>query len=232
MSTDSFNESKFGLPKPDFQNLPSKKPIWPFITIIVLVALSAAGKVVYSMHFKSVNKQSNEAPLPEALQETPTKDQQSASSEVYGASTEGFRFDNHGKTDTAIDTEVNEAVSGSEAFEHKNNTKKTENIAAVQKRLEEHKNNPRPLVKPGTYQELPGPQGIYHLVVVSHLDKRSALNTIHKLMKKDLGVCLILPRKGEKYYRVTIGHSRTQYEAEQKLTQLKLIYKNLFILKY
>lgn len=233
MCADSFNESKFGLPKPDFQNLPSKKPIWPFITIIVLLALSVGGKVVYHMHFEAANKQSTEAPLPPALlQQTPTKEQQMPNSEVRRSSAVANNLDEQAKPDATVDIEVNETVSGNEAFEHKKNTGKTDNIAEVQKKLEEHKKNPRPLVKPGTYQELPGPQGIYHLVVASYLDKKSAIKMVQKLIKKDLGTLLILPRKGEKYYRVTIGHSRTQYEAEQKLKQLKPTYKNLFILKY
>lgn len=34
------------------------------------------------------------------------------------------------------------------------------------------------------------------------------------------------------YYRVTIGHSKTESEAEEKLKQFKSRYPQIFILKY
>lgn len=213
-------DNKFGLPKPDFQALPKKKAIWPVLVIIAIVVLLIAVKVGYNFYFKV-----EPGPPPATANNSSTTDQSTASCNASPATTPGTGCVNSHRA-------AQSSVRSAEGFEPKQGNKIKKSISATQKQLtaKQHK----PLVKPGTYQELSAPQGIYHLVVVSHLDKRSAMKVVQQLMKNNLGVYLILPRvnKGEKYYRVTIGHSKTHYEASRKLEQFKSKYNNIFILEY
>lgn len=211
-------DNKFGLPKPDFQALPKKKVIWPLLVIIGIVAMLIAIKMSYNFYFKTAK-----SPTSETTNNKPTTDQTTDTSSTPPAPppTEGCAND-----------AVHPSVCGTEAFEHTKSNQVTKSISATQKQLAAKQR--KPLVKPGTYQELKEPQGIYHLVVVSHLEKRYAMKVVQQLIKNNLGVCLILPRtqKGEKYYRVTIGHSKTRHEAERKLEEFKSTYNHIFILKY
>ncbi|TDG95536.1 SPOR domain-containing protein [Cardinium endosymbiont of Culicoides punctatus] len=233
MTADTSNKNNFGMPKPDFQNPKRKGPDWRVIMIIVGIVLVLGADVTY--HLYSTKQENAKVSLPES--ESQAKDEQSTNSSET-ISPVATQDDQHEKstlneaTDTKAD--LDKALSDNESFEFKdkNSTQNNDNITSVAQQLEENRKNPRPLVKPGTYQELSSPQGIYHLVVVSHLDKKSAIKSVQRLMKKNMGVCLILPRKDEKYYRVTIGHSKTHHEAEQKLKQLASEYEDLFILKY
>lgn len=204
MSTNS-TDHKFGLPKPDFQALPKKKVIWPLLVIVGIVVLLIAAKMGYNFYFRMVK--------------SPTSSAETANNKPTADST----------TDTSTSSPP---VCEAQTFEHKQNNKIKKSISATQKQMVAKQS--KPLIKPGTYQVLKEPQGIYHLVVVNHLDKQSAMKVVQQLMKNNLGVCLILPRthKGEKYYRVTIGHSKTRYEADRKLEQFKPAYNNIFILKY
>lgn len=226
MSMDS-TDDKFGLPKPDFQALPRKKVIWPLLVVGGVVAILITAKMGYSSYIKMVG-QKNATPAAEAAHNRPTTGQVTDTSSASAASPLAHASEERTNVHGAVD----QSISEDEVFEHKKNIKIKESISATQKQLAIKQS--KPLVKPGTYQVLKEPQGIYHLVVVSHLDKRLAMKVVQQLIKKQLGVCLILPRinKGEKYYRVTIGHSRTQYEADEKLKQFKPIYHNIFILKY
>lgn len=217
-------DHKFGLPKPDFQRLPKKKVIWPLLVIVAIVLLLVAAKTSYNFYFRIVKKPISCA---EAANNKPTTDQatdtsKSSPSEIRPPTEVGA---NGHKA-------VHSSVCETKTFQHKQNNKIKKSISATQKQLVAKQS--KPLVKPGTYQEVKVPQGIYHLVVVNHLDKRSAMKVVQQLMKNNLGVCLILPRtnKGEKYYRVTIGHSKTRYEADGKLEQFKPTYNDIFILKY
>jgi len=204
-------DSKFGLPKPDFRNIPKKRARWPIFIGILLSAL-LLGKFMYDLlYVKWYSK--------------PT-----ASLEVFSmpqnAQTKRDTFS------TTTDVEVNESVSGDEAFEPYKKNKPKEDIETIQKWLGKETSNYRELVKPGTYQEIQIPQGVYHLVVVSHLSKEAAMHSVRSLIKKNLGVYLIAPKQGERYYRVTIAHSKTLHEAEEHLKRLTTEYKDLFIYKY
>lgn len=222
------SNNKFGLPKPDFQNVPKKRSVWPILSaIVVLASILAIGQIAYHLYFKKTYKP-NSKPSSQVTEQNNSNIVPKTSRKLTPPVTKTTNEE----VGTDVNVEVNEAVTGNETFEHKKNTKKTENIKAVQKQLEEGKKNPKPLVKPGTYQELHEPQGLYHLVVVSHLNKAAAIKEVKRLTRKNLGVYLIIPRKGEKYYRVTIAHSKTEFEANEKLKQLKSTYKNSFVLKY
>lgn len=115
-------------------------------------------------------------------------------------------------------------------FKHKRGHKIRENLYRVQDELHKESKYPKLFVAPGVYKELQGPVGIYHIVVYSNLSKKQAMNDVEQLTKKQQGVYLIIPKNGERYYRVTIGHSKTQHEAEQKLSQLKRFYPDAFVL--
>ena len=117
-------------------------------------------------------------------------------------------------------------------FKHKRGHKIRENLYRVQDELQKESKHPKLFVAPGAYEELKGPVGIYHIVVYSNLSKKQAMNDVEQLTKKQQGVYLIVPKNGERYYRVTIGHSKTQHEAEQKLSQLKRFYPDAFVLCY
>ncbi|HLP34533.1 MAG TPA: hypothetical protein VK133_00890 [Amoebophilaceae bacterium] len=209
----TFSKDKdFCLPKPDFQNRPPARTKWLIIAVVVLLASSLVGKMIYNNYHASKSKQSDPSPSVSA-----TPPAQTVLEEEVG---------------TDVNVEVNESVSSDASFKEKNNAKTESNIQAVKKRLEEVKKNPTALVKPRTYQEVHAPSGIYHLVVVSHLRKDLAMKSVQRLIGENWGVYLIVPRKGERYYRVTIAHSKTRYEAEKKLKKLKGKYKNLFILNY
>ncbi len=213
MDTTFSKDKDFGLPKPDFQNMPPARSKWLIIAVLVLLSLSLVGKMIYNNYYQSKPKQFD--PPPPLSSTAPA--QPVTEAEEVG---------------THVNVEVNESVSSNAYFKEKNNSKTEINIQAVKKRLEEVKKNPTALVKPGTYQEVHAPQGIYHLVVVSHLQKDVAMKSVQQLIQENRGVYLILPRKGERYYRVTIAHSRTRYEAKEKLKKLKEKYKNIFILHY
>ncbi|CCM09971.1 protein of unknown function [Cardinium endosymbiont cEper1 of Encarsia pergandiella] len=211
-------DHKFGLPQPDFQAFPKKKVIWPILVIVGVIVMLIIAKVGYNGYIKILG-QKNTIP---ALNTT-------------GNSSDSLpQLAHSSQMDTNVHQGVNQSVPDQPAFEHKKSTKIKESISATQEQLGIKQN--KPLVKPGTYQVLSQPQGIYHLVVVSYLDKRSAMKVVQQLMKKKQGVCLILPRinknKTEMYYRVTIGHSKTESEAEEKLKQFKSRYPQIFILKY
>ncbi|WP_162789933.1 hypothetical protein [Cardinium endosymbiont of Sogatella furcifera] len=213
-------DNKFGLPKPDFQALPKKKIIWPVLVVIAIVVLLIAVKVGYNFYFKV------EPGLPsETVNNSSITDQRTASRRASPATTPGAG-------DTNVHGAAQPSIRNAEGFKPKQGNKIKKSISATQKQLTAKQR--KPLVKPGSCQELSAPQGVYHLVVVSHLDKQSAMKVAQQLMKNNLGVCLILPRvnKGEKYYRVTIGHSKTHYEASRKLEQFKSKYNNIFILEY
>ena len=221
MST-NLTDHKFGLPKPDFQALPKKKALSPILLIIGIVLVLIAAKMSYNFYFKAAK---NERSSTEAINNGPATGQVpsiAAPSLAQGTSPAEASRNAHGT--------IRQSVGGGHAFNHKKKRKVKKSISATQKELAAKQN--KPLVKPGTYQELKEPQGIYHLVVVSCLDKQSAMKAVHQLIKKRLGVYLILPKKGEKYYRVTIGHSKTQYEAEQQLERFKATYNQLFVLEY
>lgn len=213
MQTTFSKDKDFGLPKPDFQKMPPARSKWLIIAVVVLLSLSLVGKMIYNNYHPSKSRQSD--PPPPLSSTTPA--QPASEAEEVG---------------TDVNVEVNESVSSNACFKEKNNSRPERNIQAVKKRLEEVKKNPTALVKPGTYQEVYAPYGIYHLVVVSHLQKDLAMKSVQRLIQENWGVYLIVPRKGERYYRVTIAHSRTRYEAEEKLKKLKGKYKNLFILNY
>lgn len=117
-------------------------------------------------------------------------------------------------------------------FKHGRRHKIRENLYQVQDELQKESKYPKLFIAPGTYKELEGPVGIYHIVVYSNLSKKQAMNNVEQLTKKQQGVYLIVPKNGERYYRVTIGHSKTQHEAEQKLSQLKRFYPDAFVLCY
>lgn len=117
-------------------------------------------------------------------------------------------------------------------FKHKRGHKIHENLYRVQDELQKESKHPKLFVAPGAYKELKGPVGIYHIVVYNNLSKKQAMNDVEQLTKKQQGVYLIVPKNGERYYRVTIGHSKTQHEAEQKLSQLKRFYPDAFVLCY
>ncbi|MBX9889696.1 MAG: hypothetical protein K2X94_00265 [Amoebophilaceae bacterium] len=211
MYTNSSQDNKFGLPKPDFKNLPKKRAIWPVVVFVLLFVCFA--KIIYEgVWLKSFVKQ--QGPLEDFL----------VTQQVNGKEKAGVG--------ARIDVEVNESVSREEAFKGKKNGKKTDNLEAVRQWLNKEPSHAYALVKSGSYQALYEPQGVYHLVVVSHLRKEAAMHSVQQLIKKNLGVCLIVPRSGERYYRVTIAHSRTFYEADLNLKRLRPEYKNLFILKY
>ncbi|CAH2559706.1 hypothetical protein [Cardinium endosymbiont of Oedothorax gibbosus] len=223
MST-NFTDHKFGLPKPDFQALPKKKVTWRLLVIVGIIVLLVAAKVSYNFFFKEVK---NPTSCAQAANNKPTTDQTTdtskpSPSEIRPSTEVGAN----------AHTTIHPSVCEANTFEHKQNNKIKKSISATQKQLAAKQS--KSLVKPGTYQEVKEPQGIYHLVVVNHLDKWSAMKVVQQLMKNNLGVCLILPRidKREKYYRVTIGHSKTRYEADAKLAQFKRMYNNIFILKY
>ncbi|ROT46953.1 SPOR domain-containing protein [Candidatus Cardinium hertigii] len=229
MNTESPNNSKFGLPKPDFQCVSKKRSIWPIIIPVMLMTLVATVKIFYHIFFEISNQPHITFVPPITADDDPIVDQKTQKHTSSSFTAEETKEIEVG---TNVNVEVNEALSGKGSFENKKNAQTKENIGAVANQLDKGSKNPKTLVKPGTYQELREPQGIYHLVVMSHLDKRSAMKAVQQLMKKNMGVCLILPRKGEKYYRVTIAHSKTQYEADERLKQFKTEYKNSFILKY
>ena len=215
MNTNNPKDNKFGLPKPDFQSILKKHPAWPVVIGALICIFCVTVKILYSIKSPDEEKKQD------------TVESQSTFKNIYS------EVDNNQQEDYITDNvEVNESLSSSEVFDHKKDVKAIDNIKVIKQRLEEEEKNPRSLVKSGTYQELHRPQGIYHLVVVSYLRKETAMKSVRKLIKKNLGVYLILPRKGEKYYRVTIAHSRTLYEAERQLKRFKSIYKNLFILQY
>lgn len=214
-------DNKFGLPKPDFQELPKKKGIWPLLVIVSIVVMLIAAKVGYNFYFKVVEKHTSETVSNRSNNNQGTDTSRSSPGTLPA------------EVGTNVNGAAHQSVCEAEAFkQNKKRNKIKKSISATQKQLAAKQN--KPLIKPGTYQELKEPQGIYHLVVVSHLDKGSAMKVVHQLTKKNLGVCLILPRinKGERYYRVTIGHSKTRYEADGKLEQFKPTYNNIFILKY
>ncbi|TSJ81453.1 MAG: SPOR domain-containing protein [Candidatus Cardinium sp.] len=219
MST-NLTDNKFGLPKPDFQALPKKKGLSPILVIIGIVLMLIAAKMSYNFYFKAAKNSRSSA---ETVNSGPVADQGASITAPSSAQAPPEMGSNTSGT-------IHQSGPGCQTFNHKKNSKVKKSISATQKELAVKQN--KPLVKPGTYQELKEPQGIYHLVVVSYLDKRAAMKVVEQLMKKKLGVYLILPRKGEKYYRVTIGHSKTRYEAERKLEHFKSTYNQLFILKY
>ena len=210
-------DRKFGLPQPDFQALPKKKVIWPILLIVGLIVMLVMAKIAYNGYIKMLGQKNT---IPAALNKT--NNSSGSLPQLAHSSQMG----------TNVHQEVNQSVRSQPAFEHKKSTKIKESISATQEQLVIKQN--KPLVKPGTYQVLTEPQGMYHLVVVSYLDKRSAMKVVQQLMKKKQGVCLILPRinKTEMYYRVTIGHSKTESEAKEKLKQFKSKYPQIFILKY
>lgn len=207
------DDCKFGLPKSDFQALPKRKPYKFILGIVISIVMIIAGKQIYTSYGHKFGRTFMKSRL--------------ASIFLYQNKSATLAQD-----PTAVDATGDGSLNDGEVLTRTKDPKKEENINAVQKKLEEGRINPRPLVKPGTYQELRLPQGIYHLVVVSHLDKQSALKVVRQLMQKSWGVYLILPKKGEKYYRVTIGHSKTKAEAEEKLKQLKPSYPNMFVVRY
>ncbi|WP_243517266.1 MULTISPECIES: hypothetical protein [unclassified Candidatus Cardinium] len=219
MST-NYMDNKFGLPKPDFQGLPKKKVIWPLLIVVAIVVILIAGKVGYNFYWKSFDSKKTLLPT-EPRDNSNTIDQAKNSTRSSSAPC---------KQTTAAGTSTNTNDSTKPRVK--------QSISATKKKLATKQN--KPLVKPGTYQELKGPQGIYHLVVFNHLDKPSAMKEVQQLIRKNLGVYLILPRidKGEKYYRVTIGHSKTEYEADEKLKafnstfKLQAKYSNIFVFKY
>ncbi|WP_342265618.1 SPOR domain-containing protein [Cardinium endosymbiont of Philonthus spinipes] len=221
-------DNKFGLPKPDFQALPKKKAIWPLLVILGMIVLLIAAKMGYNLYM-NMHKHPTSAveSATKAANNRPDSEQTNASEKSAPATTTAktrARKDGNKTADSSLDE--------AEIFEHKQNKKVTKSISATQKQLAAKR--AKPLIKPGTYQAFKEPQGIYHLVVGSYLDKSAAMKVVQELMKKNLGVCLILPRtqRSEKYYRVTIGHSKTQDEAEKKLKQFESKYKNIFILEY
>ncbi|WP_419241758.1 SPOR domain-containing protein [Cardinium endosymbiont of Nabis limbatus] len=223
MSTNS-TDHKFGLPKPDFQALPKKKAIWPILVVVGIVIILIAAKVGYNLYFKVAKHATSSA---ETADHKPTNEPVTGASKPSSAQATAPT-----KRAGNVDETVDPSVGGHEAFERKKNNKVKRSISATQKELAAKQK--KTWIKPGTCQELKEPQGIYHLVVMSHLEKRSAMKVVQQLIKKKLGVCLIVPRthKGEKYYRVTIGHSKTRYEADSKLEKLKPTYNDIFILKY
>ncbi|AWN82302.1 SPOR domain-containing protein [Candidatus Cardinium hertigii] len=225
MATEPVNDHKFGLPEPDFHTLSikrsNKKPLSLVIAFLSIVGISILLYRAYFVMWFPIKP--TEAPI---AQPTPVTENKESAHSVSA-----FPAEEMTTKDSCNALEVNETVSGDEAFKPSNPIKKKESITAVQKQLEAKK-QPKPFVKPGSYEVLRIPQGIYHLVVVSYLDKKLATQAIQQLTKKNLGVCLILPNSTQKYYRVTIGHSRTEYEAEQKLKEFKPLYKNIFIMKY
>ncbi|MGI2257360.1 SPOR domain-containing protein [Candidatus Cardinium hertigii] len=212
-------DHKFGLPQPDFQPLSKRKLIWPILVIVAVIAMLITAKMAYNRYIKMLGQKNTTAALDTASNSGPSSLPELADSS---------------QIDTNVHEGFNQSVRDQRAFEHKKSTKIKESISATQKQLAIKQN--KPLVKPGTYQVLSEPQGIYHLVVVSYLDKRSAIKVVQQLMKKKQGVCLILPKikknKTEMYYRVTIGHSKTESEAKEKLKQFKSRYPQIFILKY
>ncbi|MGI2298267.1 SPOR domain-containing protein [Candidatus Cardinium hertigii] len=211
-------DHKFGLPQPDFQALPKKKVIWPILVIIGVIVILITAKMGYNGYVKMLSQKNT----------TPALDTTSNSADALP------QLAHSSQMNTNVHKGFNQSVRGESPFENKKSTKIKESISATQEQLVIKQN--KPLVKPGTYQELSEPQGIYHLVVVSYLDKRSAKKVVQQLMKKKEGVCLILPRinknKTEMYYRVTIGHSKTESEANEKLKKFKSRYPHMFILKY
>ena len=232
MSQETAN-NKFGLPKPDFQNIPQKRSISPTVIAVIFASLSGIAQVFYHTYF--IKRHNNTADGPTSAQTVDPLDQidqTHPSNHTLSHPLETTSIQNNKDIIANEEEKADEEASNKEKFEYPKQCKKKENIQAVQQQLEKARQYAKPLIKPGTYQELHGPQGIYHLVIVNHLDKRTAIKTVQQLIKQNLGVCLILPRKGEKYYRVTIAHSRTQHEANEKLKQLQPAYKNIFILKY
>ncbi|WP_243018521.1 MULTISPECIES: hypothetical protein [Candidatus Cardinium] len=219
MST-NYMDNKFGLPKPDFQGLPKKKVIWPLLIVVAIIVILIAGKVGYTFYWKSFGSQKTLLP-------TEPQDNSNAIDHAQN-STRSSSVPCRQTTATGTSINTNDRTKA----------RVKQSISATKKKLVTKQNSP--LVKPGTYQELKGPQGIYHLVVFNHLDKPSAMKEVQKLIRKNLGVYLILPRidKGEKYYRVTIGHSKTEYEADEKLKafnstfKLQAKYSNIFVFKY
>ena len=211
MYTNTSQGNKFGLPKPDFKNLPKKRAVWPVVFLVLL--LVCFEKIIYEgVWLKSFVKQQDALEGFLVTQSVNGKEKEEVS--------------------TRVNVEVNQSVSREEAFKGRKNVKKTDNLEAVKQCLNKEPSHAYALVKSGSYQELYEPQGVYHLVVVSHLKKEAAMNSVQQLIKKNLGVCLIVPRSGERYYRVTIAHSRTYHEAGLNLKRLRPEYKNLFILKY
>lgn len=195
------------LPKPNFQRIPKKKKYGLILTILLLITILLSILIKYQTNKKSKKSKNTGTKSDIKTLQPSVKDNQE---------------------DTTYQTALNEYTT----FKNRKNTKITEDINKVQQCLQEEIKNPQRFIQPGTYQELNAPIGMYHLVVVSHLSKKQAMNSVQKLLNDNQGVYLITPRNGEKYYRVTIGHSKTQYEAEQKLHQLSPYYKNLFVLRY
>ncbi|CDG49830.1 SPOR domain-containing protein [Cardinium endosymbiont of Bemisia tabaci] len=211
-------DHKFGLPQPDFQALPKKKVIWPILVTVAVIVMVIMAKMGYNSYIKMLGQKNTIPALDTTSNSADAPPQLAHSSQM----------------DSNVHQGVNASVGDQSAFEDKKSTKIKESISATQEQLAIKQN--KPLVKPGTYQVLSEPQGIYHLVVVSYLDKRSAMKVVQQFMKKKQGVCLILPRinknKTEMYYRVTIGHSKTESEAKEKLKQFKSRYPQIFVLKY
>lgn len=219
-------DDKFGLPKPDFQQFPKKRSIGPILAVSATIATLIGAKMGYTFYLKSKDVY----PRGTILDKNSSNNNLSKSPSPSGSS--GSSTPSRVASSKLIDTTVRQPVTHRQSFEDKNNAKVKYNISETQKQLAAK--SKKSLVKPGTYQELKVPQGIYHLVVFSHLQKPSAMKMVQQLIKAKLGVCLILPRikKNERYYRVTIGQSKTYYEAEQKLKKFKSTYRHLFILKY
>ena len=106
-------------------------------------------------------------------------------------------------------------------------------IDGVKKELEKMAQKPLQLVKGGSYEQITSPQGIYHIVVGSFLNRTMAKQLVNQLIKEQRGVMLIIPARTERYYQVTIAQTTTRDEAEERLKNLKPIYgENIWILNY
>lgn len=215
-STDS-QDRDFGQPKPEFRNAPFAHPRRVATTVSLALLLLAAGVAKLVWDRRAAPTQASQACTASAL---PAEQAPGSTSEAE----EGGR---------ATNVEVNESVSREECFERKIPAAETEkNIGLVKKRLAEVERKPTLFVRPGTYRELYAPQGIYHIVVASHLKRAGAMRSVQQLTQKKWGVCVIVPSKGQRYYRVTIAHSKTRQEAERRLKKVKETYKSGFVLNY
>ena len=106
-------------------------------------------------------------------------------------------------------------------------------IDGIKKELERMTQKPIQLVKGGGYQQITAPQGIYHIVVGSFLNRAMAKQLVNQLIKEQRGVMLITPPRTERYYHVTIAQTATRDEAEERLKNLKPIYgENIWIHNY
>jgi hypothetical protein len=203
------NHNNFGLPNTTFKPIePSKTSNWLKITaIIVLMVLIMGAGMFYWLFTRSSSSYHDFVSKNLKKLSTAIEEQPLQNSYTQGELDQtGSGLAHHAGRDNLTEFLPQEEVQTSQAI---------------------------PSTKTRTIKEIDAPQGVYHVIIASYIDRDLAMDYGKKLLQKQAYVALIAPSKQKYFYRLAIEQGATEKEALAKAAVLKETYgSQLWVMKY